>query len=173
MLSQQLAVLLKQARNQLDMSREELAWRAGVSVRLVAELERGQRQNVSLETALKLLGEVGISITARAPSGEVAEVQGAGSEERERLARAAYRRKNWTGSVASLHQDDQDPQPPRSASQRFAAVSELSRHAYAIAAMNRVDSPAVEKTARPTPAARRQVGRKSAVASPSRRTRTG
>ena len=43
MLSEPIGGLLKAARKQLNVSREELARRVGVSTRLVAELERGQR----------------------------------------------------------------------------------------------------------------------------------
>jgi transcriptional regulator with XRE-family HTH domain len=64
MLSNRIGKLLRNARQQLNLSRAELARRAGVSARLVAELERGQRPNVSLESALKLLGIVGVSVIA-------------------------------------------------------------------------------------------------------------
>lgn len=72
MLSHDLGPLLKSARQQLGMSREALAQSAGVSMRLVAEFERGQRSNVSLESALRLLKSVGITVVARAPHGPAA-----------------------------------------------------------------------------------------------------
>ena len=54
MLSEPIGTLLKTARRQLKMSRDTLALRGGVSTRLVAELERGERPNVSLEATLTL-----------------------------------------------------------------------------------------------------------------------
>ena len=162
MLSQKLAVLLKKAREQLDMSREELAKRAGVSYRLVAELERGQRQHVSLESALKLLNEVGVSITATAPNGDVAQIRSAEGAHLERLARAAQRRKTWKGSYALLHQEDLEPRPPRSASQRVAAVSKVSTQAFVISAMKKARSPDARKS---TQSAGKQVGRTGAIVS--------
>ena len=51
-----------------------MASQAGVSLRLVAEFERGQRNNVSLESALRLLKSVGITVVARAPHGPVAAI---------------------------------------------------------------------------------------------------
>lgn len=150
MLSQKLAILLKKARQQLEMSREDLAKRAGVSYRLVAELERGQRQHVSFETALKLLNEVGVSITARAPDGEVARVESAKSVQFERLARAAQRRKTWNGAYSPLHQADLEPQVPRSASQRAGAVSHVSKQAYVIAGIRSANGPVPRKSKRTT-----------------------
>ena len=69
MLSDSLGPLLKTARRQLSLSRKELASRAGVSPRLVAELERGQRPNVSLESALKLLSLASAPVESPVPSG--------------------------------------------------------------------------------------------------------
>ena len=53
MLSHGLGPLLKSARQQLGLSRDALASKADVSMRLVAEFERGQRSNVSLERAAR------------------------------------------------------------------------------------------------------------------------
>ncbi len=54
-----LGPLLKSSRQQLGLSRGALASKADVSMRLVAEFERGQRSNVSLESALRLFKTVG------------------------------------------------------------------------------------------------------------------
>jgi len=87
MLSDRVGGLLKNARQQLSLSRAEIAQRAGVSVRLVAELERGQRPNVSLESALKLLNIVGVSVVATAPDGAAAEIRSSSAAALGRAAR--------------------------------------------------------------------------------------
>ena len=134
MLSDRLGVLLKNARKQLNLSRVELARRGDVSTRLVAELERGQRPNVSLESALKLLNVVGVSVIARAPNGDTAEIRAASAAALERALRAARRRQTWTGRQIHLHDEGDDPQPGRSKAKRVAAVSQISRQAHLIAA---------------------------------------
>lgn len=133
MLSESIGGLLNTARKQLNVSREELARRAGVSTRLVAELERGQRPNVSLETALKLLNAVGVSVIARAPNGAAAEIRGASAPVLERGARAARRRATWTGRQILLHDEDDAPPSGRSKSERLASVAQVSKQAYLIA----------------------------------------
>jgi transcriptional regulator with XRE-family HTH domain len=133
MLSDSLGPLLKNARKHLSLSREELAARAGVSPRLVAELERSQRPNVSLETALKLLNIAGVSVVARAPDGAVSEIRGASASRLQREARAVRRRELWTGRRVPLHEAGDDPLPVRSAAKRLAAVAEISKAAYVIA----------------------------------------
>ena len=132
MLSARIGVLLKEARRHLSLSRADLAQRAGVSVRLVAELERGQRPNVSLESALKLLNVVGVSVIA-APHGAAAEIRGEGAEALERAARAALRRQTWTGRRVPLHTEGNDPRPERSKAKRLASVGRVSTQAYASA----------------------------------------
>jgi len=62
-----LGPLLKEARRRRGLSREALAAAVGVSTRLVGEFERGERPNVSLETALRLFDAVGIELLAAAP----------------------------------------------------------------------------------------------------------
>ena len=62
MLSAEIGRVLRDARKAQALSRAELAATSGVSVRLVAELERGERPNVSLETALQLLNALGIAL---------------------------------------------------------------------------------------------------------------
>jgi|SRR5665647_541796 len=134
MFSARFGVLLRTARKQLKISRGQLAQRGGVSTRLVAELERGQRPNVSLESALRLLDAVGVSIVAKAPDGATAEIRSASSSALERAARAERRRQTWTGRHIHLHDEGKSPHPPKSKANRIAAVSDLSRQAYLIAA---------------------------------------
>lgn len=133
MLSARIGALLKEARRYLSLSRADLALRAGVSVRLVAELERGQRPNVSLESALKLLNVVGVSVVAQAPDGAAAEIRGESAGALARAARAAHRRQTWTGRRVPLHDEGNDPRPERSKAERLASVARVSTQAYAIA----------------------------------------
>lgn len=137
MLSASLGPLLKSARRQLGLSRKELASRAGVSPRLVAELERGQRPNVSLESALKLLNLAGISIVARTPDGDGAEIRPARATDLERAARAAHRRETWKGRRVSLHDASEAPAASGSKSRRLGSVARVSRQAYVLAAARR------------------------------------
>jgi transcriptional regulator with XRE-family HTH domain len=148
MLSDSLGPLLKNARKYLKLSREELATRAGVSARLVAELERSQRPNVSLESALRLLNVAGVSIVAKAPNGVAAEIRGAFASKLERAARAAHRRETWSGRRVHLHGPDDNPLPVRSKAKRLASVARVSKQAYAIAATGH-GHVAVAKTKRP------------------------
>lgn len=67
MLSDQLGARLKCSRKALRLTQRELARRAEVSERLWAEVERGERPNVSLETALRMLNLVGVSIRFEDP----------------------------------------------------------------------------------------------------------
>lgn len=134
MLSDSLGLLLKNARKQLSWSRKELANRAGVSPRLVAELERGQRPNVSLESALMLLNIAGVSIVARTPSGAGVEIRAAHAADLERAARAAHRRKTWKSRRVSLHDRSDDVPVSRPKTMRLGSVARVSRQAYAIAA---------------------------------------
>ena len=70
MLAHQIGSTLREARQFLAISQAELATRAGVTTRLVSEFERGVRPNVSLETALRILNEVGVVIQLGAPNGQ-------------------------------------------------------------------------------------------------------
>ena len=133
MLSDPIGDLLRRARRQRNLSRAALAKRARVSVRLVAELERGQRPNVSLESALKLLRVVGVSVVATAPDGAAAEIRSVPAAS-DRLARAARRRQTWTGRHLSLQGEGKDPGPAKSKATRLASVAQVSRQAFAIAA---------------------------------------
>lgn len=137
MLSEPIGDLLKAARKQLNVSREELARRGGVSMRLVAELERGQRPNVSLESALKLLNAVGVSVIAKAPNGAAVEIRSASGPALERAARAARRRQTWTGRQIHLHDEDDGPVSGRSRSGRLSSVVQVSNQAYLIASAGR------------------------------------
>ncbi len=136
-LSAPIGQLLKNARQRLKLSREQLAHRGGVSTRLVAELERGTRPNVSLESALRLLKAVGVSVITEVPNGAPAEVRGASTAALERAARAAHRRQSWTGRHIHLHDEGEDPQPARSNAKRIVAVAEVSRQAYLISRLRR------------------------------------
>lgn len=137
MLSEPVGGLLEAARKHLNVSRAELARRGGVSTRLVAELERGQRPNVSLETALKLLTAVGVSVVAKAPNGAAAEIRSASGPALERAARAARRRQTWTGRQIHLHDEDAAPASGRSRSERLSSVAQVSKQAYLLASAGR------------------------------------
>lgn len=133
MLSDRIGDLLKVARQERGLTRAQLARRGGVSARLVAELERGQRPNVSLESALKLLKIVGVSVMAKAPNGAAAEIRSGSAAALQRAARAALRRQTWTGRQIFLRDEGDDPRPPRSKSKRLASVANISRDAYSMA----------------------------------------
>lgn len=137
MLSGQLGELLRASRKELGISREALAESAGVSTRLIAEVERGERPNVSLESTLRLLSLVGISITATSPSGVSARVHDSYSSARERQARAAFRRRTWTGRRISLREEGEAPALGRSKSGRLATLSRVSKQAHALSTFTR------------------------------------
>ena len=147
MLSDGLGQLLKEARHELGMSRDALAAKAGVSLRLVAEFERGQRGNVALESALRLLKAVGITIIAKTPEGAEARIRGTGADRLERAARAEQRRRTWTGRIVPLEDSGDPPAAPRSLSRRVVAVAEVSATAYAIGsrARERADGPTKQR----------------------------
>ena len=137
MLSHGLGPLLKSSRQQLGLSRGALASKADVSMRLVAEFERGQRSNVSLESALRLFKSVGITIVARAPHGLAVEIRGTASARLERAARAAHRRETWTGRHVHLRDSGDAPLATRSLPRRIASVAAISHAAYIIASSGR------------------------------------
>ncbi len=136
-LSQELGPLLRRTREELGLSRETVAATAGVSMRLVAEFERRQRSNVSLESALRLLQAVGIRVLATAPNGAALEIHSKAAERLARAARAARRRETWTARRVHLRDSGDDPPAPRDASRRIAAVREVSEAAYAVASGKR------------------------------------
>ncbi|MEO6864388.1 MAG: helix-turn-helix transcriptional regulator [Gemmatimonadaceae bacterium] len=150
MLSTSIGPVLLNAREQLNLSRAELAQRCEVSERLLAELERGQRPNVSLETCLKLLTAVGISVRLNAPAGTVAEIAAPSAAFLERAVRAARRRQTWTGEHASLHGPGSDPALARTLAARVRSVARISQQAYAIGSAERVadQTPAVPRRLR-------------------------
>ena len=137
MLSEPIGVLLKSARKRLKISREDLAQRGGVSTRLLAELERGERPNVSLESTLKLLHAVGVSVRLTTAYGAVVEIRDASAVAMERAARAAQRRSTWTGRRVHLHAEGDDPRPGRSSATRITAVTRVSKQAFGIASVAR------------------------------------
>jgi len=135
MLSSAFGATLRTAREGRDLSRADLAKRAKVSVRLLAELERGERPNVSLETALHLLRLVGLSVAAIPRSGRVSEPPSAwlDDEQSARAERAAHRRKTWTGRRVRLADSSDEPAAPRSIARRIELVAEVSQLTHAIA----------------------------------------
>jgi len=136
-LSQDLGPFLRKTREQLGLSRENVAATAGVSLRLVSEFERGQRSNVSLESALRLLQAVGIAVEATAPDGAAIEIHNKAAERLARAARAARRRETWTARRVHLRDSGDDPPAPQDASLRIAAVREVSEAACAVASGKR------------------------------------
>ncbi len=149
MFSDRIAPLLRDERKRLDMSRQELARRAGVSVRLVAEFERGQRPNVSLETALVLLNAVGIARAPRSPNSPVGQTgDSAPSNDSARAARAARRRKTWKGRHTALHDAGSDPLPGRTIASRIATVSRVSVQTHALATAGRIAADRFDRTSR-------------------------
>ncbi len=132
MLSEKLGQVLQRARKLIGMSRDELARRAHVSVRLVAEFERGDRPNVSVETILRLLGIVGVSIVAEAPDGWTEEIRSSRSNALGHAARRARRRQTWTGRHVHLRHSSEPPDVSASPAERLADLSRVSREAYAL-----------------------------------------
>jgi transcriptional regulator with XRE-family HTH domain len=127
------------------MSRADLARESGVSVRLVAEFERGERPNISLETALRLLDLVGLSLSTkthgrsgarRAAIGPRATARAERDERGDRagsMTRAEMRRRSWTAGRSSRSGLDSEPVTPSAGAERIRAVAEASILAYAIA----------------------------------------
>lgn len=115
-----IAKLLRAARLASGVTQGELAERAGVSQRLWAEVERGERPNVSLATALRMLRAVGIGVEL--------------TDSRRRAgfaARAAARRATWTGRQTTLSDSDEPPVAPRGRGARIVAVTAVSNQAFA------------------------------------------
>lgn len=133
MLSDRIGALVRGAREQLGLSQAGLARRSGVSKRLVGEIERGQRPNVSLETTLRLLDTLGVSLRLALPDGRAVDLRGPSAPALGREARAARRRATWSGLHVPLEEAGTAPSGGGTMSDRLAAVAEVSRHAYAIA----------------------------------------
>lgn len=89
--------LLRNAREASGESRAALAAQCGVSVRLVAEVERGERPHVSFATALRLMSAVGITVAFEAPGNEALYAEDATAAAK---ARARHRRRAWSGQIA-------------------------------------------------------------------------
>lgn len=124
MRSSGLCASLREGRKRLGLSRADIAERADVSVRLVAEFERGERPNVSLETALRLLEIVGLSVSA---------TRRGSSKPATSAERAKERRRTWTSGHFKRGDPGGEPPEPHTGEQRIKAVAEVSRLAYAIA----------------------------------------
>lgn len=166
MLSAQIADLLKSARKALGLTQKELAARAGVSHRLWAEVERGERPHVSLETALRLLAEVGVTVRLTDPLGTSHELNA--STTAARAARAAVRRATWQGRQIRLSQEGQEVDDgPTSApgADRLAAVALVSEQAFAVAGGQRIpaEEPVEGATARAAVQSARRSAKRSAM----------
>ena len=119
-----IATSLRNARRKRGLSIAALAVDSNVSPRLISEFERGKRPNVSLETALRLLSHVGVSI-------ELHTAGASDDAEQARKERAAQRRSQWTGTLSTLQsQGDQSASP--SATARLSAVANASMLAFAL-----------------------------------------
>jgi len=134
MMTAAIGTAIRERRTALGMSRDALAAAVGVSVRLVSEVERGERPNVSLESTLRLLRALGLTLipTMDAPSVDVSETA-EDAKRRAREERAARRRATWTGETRALG-DEVPPAPPATVVERLAAVSAASALANALAA---------------------------------------
>jgi transcriptional regulator with XRE-family HTH domain len=151
MSTEQVAAVLKTSRQALGLSQREIARRAGVSARLWAEVERGERPNVSLETALRMLSEVGAAVRLTDVLGEGRDLRDPANAVAARAARAAVRRATWTGAQIQLAQEGASPPPATRAARRLAAVGVVSGQALAVAR----GRPARETPARPAAGKRR------------------
>ena len=135
----QIAKALRQGRLALGETQQELAGRVGVSARLWAEVERGERPNVSLETALRLLAAVGIRVqlkglTSAPRDGDERDADERDADERDAaLARAAHRRATWTGGRVPLGAAHEPRVDNLTTSERMGAVAQISQLAYAVA----------------------------------------
>lgn len=109
---------LRTARRARGLSIAQLAARAEVSPRLVSEFERGLRPHVSLDTAIRLLRMVGVSLTVDGDERVV-------GDEADRRARAELRRRTWVGSKTTLAMQ-RTPIPPSPHAERLTAVARAS-----------------------------------------------
>ena len=133
MLSKQLAKLLRSSRKAAGLTQKELARQTGVSHRLWAEVERGERPNVSLETALRMLGAVGISLQLTDPRGRQRRLGGSATNPANRAIRAAVRRSTWQGAQIDLRGEGKASPPPPARGARLGAVALVSNQAFALA----------------------------------------
>src|SRR5260370_24893421 len=116
-----IARLLRATRLASGVTQSELAERARVSQRLWAEVERGERPNVSLATALRMLRTAGIGVEltdSRRQAGFA--------------GRAAARRATWTGRQTTLSDAHEPPVSPRGRGARIPAATAGPHPAFAI-----------------------------------------
>ncbi|MBY0491837.1 MAG: helix-turn-helix transcriptional regulator [Gemmatimonadaceae bacterium] len=125
-----LGLLLRNARRAAGESQADLAARTGVGLRLITEFERGARPNVSLETAVGLLTAVGVTAVFQAADGTEWRAEDAPAAAR---ARAAMRRRSWTGHVSALHRDAHDP--PASSDDMASNLERTARLSTTVAAL--------------------------------------
>ena len=135
MLTDQIAALVKTSRRALGLTQKELARRAGVSERLWAEVERGERPNVSLETALRMLSEVGVSVRLDDPLGSTHALHDPAATAR--AARAAVRRATWQGRQIRLAQEGVDPPRAKPSAKGLDATARVSEQGFVIAGARR------------------------------------
>lgn len=132
-----IGALVHATRKRLGVGRSELAARVGVSTRLLAEFERGERPNVSLETALQVLEALGITMRLGSSSGETVVLPVDPDSSASREARAAERRATWTARVVRLEESDDEPTVAETPQQRLSDVSALSRNVHVVATATR------------------------------------
>lgn len=151
MMDEQLGRVIRVARESLGLTQKALALRAGVSTRLWAEVERGERPNVSFSSALRMLAEVGVSVRLTEPGGTITPLEDTRSLAVARAARAVVRRGTWTGrqSVLSEEGREESAAPKRGA---LGAVARVSEQAFALAPPPQ--QPARTSRARPSAARR-------------------
>ncbi|MEP7382525.1 MAG: helix-turn-helix transcriptional regulator [Gemmatimonadota bacterium] len=137
MLAHQVGALLKASRLALHLTQKELARRAGVSERLWAEVERGERPNVSLETALQMLSQVGVTVRLDDPMGSIHVLHDPAAAAAARAARAAIRRATWQGRQIRLAQEGEDAPAPSRPADALGAVARVSEQAYVVARARR------------------------------------
>ena len=133
MLTDQVGALLKNARKALGFTQKDVARKADVSERLWAEVERGERPNVSLETALRMLSVVGLSIRLTDPVGSSHELRDPRAAAAARTARAAIRRATWQGRQIRLEQEGSDSVPAKKRVNGIGAVTRVSEQAFVVA----------------------------------------
>jgi len=133
MLTKQVGTLVRAARESLGWTQTDLARRADVSTRLVSEFERGRRSNVSLETTLRLLAEVGVVMRLTDARGVSHEIQDPAAARAARAARAAIRRATWGGRQIRIAQEGVPPRAAAHPADRLAEVELVSRQAFAVA----------------------------------------
>lgn len=131
--SDQLANRVRRARKALGLTQKELARRAAVSTRLVAEVERGERQNVSMATMLRLLGQAGLSLLVTDAKRVTQSRYDLGTRASGRALRVAERRATWGGRQLRLAEEGLEDPAVQPGARRLAAVTLVSAQAFAVA----------------------------------------